>query len=101
MDLLAAVRVSEEPLGVSRTSGLCPQDVAYRLSERALLTATTAQLFSASAGFPRDFSVVLAVRLQQGECCLTQPPRVIYTQPEVIIGRFNIDSISLLSIFCR
>lgn len=68
VDLLSAVKVSEEPLGVTRTAGLCPQDAAYRLSERALLTATTAQLFN--AGFPKDFSVVLAVRLQPGECSL-------------------------------
>lgn len=60
MDLLEAVGISTLPLGVVNTTGLCDQraitienglpvygqpDRAYKLTQRAVLTVSTAQVF--------------------------------------------------------
>lgn len=60
MDLLEAVGIGQLPLGVVNTSGMCdqravavddgvpvygPADRAYRLTQRAVLTVSTAQVF--------------------------------------------------------
>ena len=57
MDVLASTKVQDEPLGVKKIAGMCTGDVAYRLTEQALLTINTAQLFR--NGFPTDFSLLL------------------------------------------
>ena len=60
VDLLEAVGISQLPLGVVNTTGMCdqraaaiddgvpvygPADRAYRLTQRAVLTVSTAQVF--------------------------------------------------------
>lgn len=45
MDVLRALRFSSLPDGVRRARGICPADVAYRVSRPAQLSAPTRQLF--------------------------------------------------------
>lgn len=45
MDVLQALRFSSLPDGVRRARGICPGDVAYRVSRPAQLSAPTRQLF--------------------------------------------------------
>ena len=52
VDLLEAVGISQLPLGVVNTTGICDRranegvaDRAYRLTQRAVLTVSTAQVF--------------------------------------------------------
>uniref|UniRef100_A0A8C9PG50 Thrombospondin-like N-terminal domain-containing protein n=1 Tax=Spermophilus dauricus TaxID=99837 RepID=A0A8C9PG50_SPEDA len=45
--------------------GVCPADVAYRVSKDAQLSAPTKQLYPASA-FPEDFSILTTVRAKKG-----------------------------------
>ena len=71
VDLLFETKAHEEPLGVSQIEGLClsrpgndTEDKAYRLSERALLTVNSIQIFP--KGFPTDFSIILVVKPDPG-----------------------------------
>lgn len=65
VDLLEAVGISQLPLGVVNTTGMCdqravaiddgvpvygPADRAYRLTQRAVLTVSTAQVFQGTFG---------------------------------------------------
>lgn len=45
MDVLWALRFPSLPDGVRRARGICPADVAYRVSRPAQLSAPTRQLF--------------------------------------------------------
>lgn len=72
VDLLFETKAHEQPLGVSQIEGLClsrpsnrSKDVAYRLSERALLTVNSVQIFP--NGFPADFSIMLVVKTDPGK----------------------------------
>ncbi|CAG2061642.1 unnamed protein product, partial [Timema podura] len=65
VDLLKATKIMEEPLGITRIEGKCPgRGSAYSLSERALLTVNTAQLFPTQ--FPQDFSLLFVARIEPG-----------------------------------
>ena len=96
--MLEAVGISQLPLGVVNTTGMCDQravavddgipvygraDRAYRLTQRAVLTVSTAQVFQGkssvfkeklwpisfgffSEGFPDDLSIVATLRPAQG-----------------------------------
>jgi hypothetical protein len=70
VDLLDAVGISQLPLGVVNTTGICDQraiaiddgipaygkaDQAYRLTQRAVLTVSTAQVFPGNS--PLYFTV--------------------------------------------
>lgn len=62
VDLISALKFSGEPRGVTRVGGMCEsrEDVAYRLNDRILPTASTANFYP--NGFPRDFSILLTVK---------------------------------------
>lgn len=45
MDVLRALRFPSLPDGVRRARGICPEDMAYRVSRPAQLSAPTRQLF--------------------------------------------------------
>uniref|UniRef100_A0A8C0QUH3 Collagen type XI alpha 2 chain n=1 Tax=Canis lupus dingo TaxID=286419 RepID=A0A8C0QUH3_CANLU len=64
VDVLRALRFPSLPDGVRRARGICPADVAYRVSRPAQLSAPTRQLFP--GGFPKDFSLLTAVRTRPG-----------------------------------
>ncbi|XP_054984527.1 collagen alpha-2(XI) chain isoform X3 [Sorex araneus] len=64
VDVLRALRFPSLPDGVKKTRGICPADVAYRVSRPAQLSAPTRQLFP--GGFPKDFSLLAAVRTRPG-----------------------------------
>ncbi|XP_044930614.1 collagen alpha-2(XI) chain isoform X7 [Mustela nigripes] len=64
VDVLRALRFPSLPDGVRRARGICPADVAYRVSRPAQLSAPTRQLFPGS--FPKDFSLLTAVRTRPG-----------------------------------
>uniref|UniRef100_A0A5F9CJN5 Collagen type XI alpha 2 chain n=1 Tax=Oryctolagus cuniculus TaxID=9986 RepID=A0A5F9CJN5_RABIT len=64
VDVLRALRFPSLPDGVRRTRGICPADVAYRVSRPAQLSAPTRQLFP--GGFPKDFSLLTVVRTRPG-----------------------------------
>uniref|UniRef100_A0A8C6FYP3 Collagen type XI alpha 2 chain n=1 Tax=Moschus moschiferus TaxID=68415 RepID=A0A8C6FYP3_MOSMO len=64
VDVLRALRFPALPDGVRRARGICPADVAYRVSRPAQLSAPTRQLFP--GGFPKDFSLLTAVRTRPG-----------------------------------
>lgn len=67
MDLLHAVNIEQEPLGVRQTVGMCDNrairideegnpvygsaDVAYSITQTAVLTVTTSQLFTGEKHF--------------------------------------------------
>lgn len=62
VDLINALKFSGEPRGVTRVDGMCESrgDVAYRLSDKVLPTASTANFYP--DGFPRDFSILVTVK---------------------------------------
>nr|XP_012646788.1 collagen alpha-2(XI) chain isoform X9 [Microcebus murinus] len=64
VDVLQALRFPSVPDGVRRARGICPADVAYRVSRPAQLSAPTRQLFP--GGFPKDFSLLTVVRTRPG-----------------------------------
>uniref|UniRef100_A0A452EBR1 Collagen alpha-2(XI) chain n=1 Tax=Capra hircus TaxID=9925 RepID=A0A452EBR1_CAPHI len=64
VDVLRALRFPALPDGVRRARGICPADVAYRVSRPAQLSAPTRQLFP--GGFPKDFSLLTVVRTRPG-----------------------------------
>uniref|UniRef100_A0A3Q2HIX8 Collagen type XI alpha 2 chain n=1 Tax=Equus caballus TaxID=9796 RepID=A0A3Q2HIX8_HORSE len=64
VDVLRALRFPSLPDGVRRARGICPADVAYRVSRPAQLSAPTRQLFP--GGFPKDFSLLTVVRTRPG-----------------------------------
>ncbi|XP_054425156.1 collagen alpha-2(XI) chain isoform X2 [Pteronotus mesoamericanus] len=64
VDVLQALRFPSLPDGVRRARGLCPADVAYRVSRPAQLSAPARQLFP--GGFPKDFSLLTVVRTRPG-----------------------------------
>lgn len=72
MDLLESVGISTLPLGVVNTTGICDQratsvedgvpvygqpDRAYRLTQRAVLTVSTAQVFQGNGLSYSSFSM--------------------------------------------
>uniref|UniRef100_A0A286XJ41 Collagen type XI alpha 2 chain n=1 Tax=Cavia porcellus TaxID=10141 RepID=A0A286XJ41_CAVPO len=64
VDVLRALRFPSLPDGVRRARGICPEDMAYRVSRPAQLSAPTRQLFP--GGFPQDFSLLTVVRTRPG-----------------------------------
>ncbi|KAB1261250.1 Collagen alpha-2 chain [Camelus dromedarius] len=64
VDLLRALRFPSLPDGVRKARGICPSDVAYRVSRPSQLSAPTRQLFP--GGFPKDFSLLTTVRTRPG-----------------------------------
>ncbi|XP_023576838.1 collagen alpha-2(XI) chain isoform X5 [Octodon degus] len=64
VDVLRALRFPSLPDGVRKARGVCPADVAYRVSRPAQLSAPTRQLFP--GGFPKDFSLLTVVRTRPG-----------------------------------
>ncbi|XP_036023706.1 collagen alpha-2(XI) chain isoform X7 [Onychomys torridus] len=64
VDVLRALRFPSLPDGVRKSKGVCPADVAYRVSRPAQLSAPTRQLFP--GGFPKDFSLLTVVRTRPG-----------------------------------
>ncbi|KAK2509090.1 hypothetical protein MC885_010568 [Smutsia gigantea] len=64
VDVLQALRFPSLPDGVRVARGICPADVAYRVSRPAQLSAPTRQLFP--GGFPKDFSLLTVVRTRPG-----------------------------------
>ncbi|KFM74322.1 Collagen alpha-1(XI) chain, partial [Stegodyphus mimosarum] len=80
VDLLRAVSIEQGLLGVSQTTGICDNralrldedgnpvygapDVAFSITQTAVLTVTTSQLFTGT--FPYDFSVLATIRPEQG-----------------------------------
>ncbi|GIX73236.1 collagen alpha-1(XI) chain [Caerostris extrusa] len=80
VDILHAVSIGQEPLGVSQSIGICDNrairiddegnpvygvpDVAFSITQTAVLTVTTSQLFTGT--FPYDFSVLATLRPNQG-----------------------------------
>lgn len=58
MDLLAAVNIDQEQLGVTKTKGFCEDragtgipDIAYRLDKEAALSVTSFQIFPGKISF--------------------------------------------------
>lgn len=54
MDVLRALRFPALPDGVRRARGICPADVAYRVSRPAQLSAPTRQLFPGMGDLPEQ-----------------------------------------------
>lgn len=79
VDLLQETTAHEDhQVGVSWSDGVCPSrpdntsDIALTLSQRALLTVNSAQLYPDS--FPNDFSILLVVRTAKGTYYCTNEP---------------------------
>uniref|UniRef100_A0A4X2L443 Laminin G domain-containing protein n=1 Tax=Vombatus ursinus TaxID=29139 RepID=A0A4X2L443_VOMUR len=64
VDVLRALQFPSLPDGVRRVVGVCPADVAYRVTRPAQLSAPTRQLFP--GGFPIDFSLLSVLRPNPG-----------------------------------
>ncbi|XP_020829879.1 collagen alpha-2(XI) chain isoform X6 [Phascolarctos cinereus] len=64
VDVLRALQFPSLPDGVRRVVGVCPADVAYRVTRPAQLSAPTRQLFP--GGFPTDFSLLSVLRPNPG-----------------------------------
>lgn len=62
MDLISSLQLYEEPQGTVQVDGMCELrgDIAYRLKERIITSASTEQLYP--RGFPRDFSILATFR---------------------------------------
>ncbi|CAG0890628.1 unnamed protein product [Cyprideis torosa] len=79
VDLVDALQMVAEPLGVTPSVGICPNraqrieqgepvygepDLAWDVASNAILTVPTAHLFPVS--FPTDFSLLLTIKLLEG-----------------------------------
>lgn len=66
VNILEATEITDKIVGVSSVRGRCVEDKAYRLNERAILTAQTSQIFPELEQFPLDFSVATEIRIDKG-----------------------------------
>ena len=72
VDLLEAVGINQLPLGVVNTTGICDRradedvpDLAYRLTQRAVLTVSTAEVFQGKKKFKKKKKEIQKQRPQQ------------------------------------
>ena len=72
VDLLEAVGINQLPLGVVNTTGICDRradedipDLAYRLTQRAVLTVSTAEVFQGKKKLKKKKKEIQKQRPQQ------------------------------------